>query len=67
MAKIWFRVGMEADVSEEELISLTKSKSEELMLEIIKRAELSGETYIPEKYNGCENYDNPDREINFQF
>lgn len=67
MARIWFRVGMEADISEEELISLMKGKSENLMIEIIKRAELSGETYIPEKYNGCEDYDNPDSEINFLF
>lgn len=67
MARIWFRVGMEADISEEELISLTKEKSEDLMTEIIKRAKLSGETYIPEKYNGCENYDNPDSEIGFLF
>lgn len=67
MERIWFRVGMEADVSEEELISLIKGKSEDLMIEIIKRAEISGETYIPEKYNGCENYDNPDVEIDFLF
>lgn len=65
--RIWFRVGMEAEISEEELIRLKECKSEDLMREIIKRAELSGETYIPEKYNGCEDYDNPDCEIDFLF
>ena len=67
MARIWFRVGMETDISEDELRDLIKNKPEELMAEIIKRAELSGETYIPEKYNGCEEYDNPDEEIVFIF
>lgn len=70
MAKIWFRVGMEADVSEEELDALKSGKyneAEALMEKIVKRAELSGETYIPEKYNGCEDYDNPENEVNFLF
>ena len=66
MPRIWFRVGMEAEISENELVSLMEEKSEELMMEIIKRAELSGETYIPE-YIGREDYDNPDSEINFMF
>ena len=71
MAKIWFRVGMEAEVSDKELGMLQHGQygeAEALMEQIIKRAELSGETYIPEKYNGCEEYDNPeDVEINFLF
>lgn len=67
MAKIWFRVGMEANVSEEELSILKKRNGGALMEEIIRRAELSGETYIPGKYNGCEDYDNPDDELDFLF
>lgn len=69
MARIWFRVGMEAEVTEKELEILkeTKFASGVLMQKIIERAELSGETYIPEKYNGCEDYDNLDVEISFQF
>ena len=65
MARIWFRVGMEVEISEEELVNLKLHKSEETMRKIINRAELSGETYIPEKYNGCEEYDNPETEIEF--
>lgn len=65
MKKIWFRVGMEVEISDDELMDL--QYSEELMKELISRAKLSGETYIPEKYNGCEEYDNPDSEINFLF
>ena len=67
MPRIWFRVGMEAEISEEELNALKAERSEELMEKIIKRAELSGETYIPEKWNGCETYDNPEKEIDFLF
>lgn len=68
MARIWFRAGYEAEVTEEELNTLKTEKSEELMEAIIKRAELSGETYIPAKYN-CflEDYDNPEEEVNFLF
>lgn len=65
MKKIWFRVGMEVEISDDELMDL--KYSEELMKELISRAELSGETYIPDKYNGCEEYDNPDSEISFIF
>lgn len=70
MAKIWFRVGMEAEVSEEELDVLKNGKyreAEALMEKIIERGKLSGETYIPGKYNGCEDYDNPEDEVNFLF
>ena len=67
MVKIWFRVGMEAKITKEELDALKVGNSEELMMEIIKRAELSGETYIPEKFDSCEDYDNPDKEIDFLF
>lgn len=78
MAKIWFRVGMEAEITEEEMNTLLVyigeadgerdvRKSHAIMEDIIKKAELSGETYIPEKNNGCEDYDNPKKEIDFQF
>lgn len=68
MARIWFRVGMEAGVTEAELDILKAGASEELMRKIIERAKLSGETYIPDKWNGCEDYDNPEgREIEFLF
>lgn len=70
MAKIWFRVGMEAEISEEELNVLmnTSFASGILMQKIIERAELSGETYIVGKNNGgVDDYDNPDEEISFLF
>lgn len=70
MAKIWFRVGMEAEITDEELNVLmnTSFASGILMQKIIKRAELSGETYIVGKNNGgVDDYDNPDEEISFLF
>ena len=70
MARIWFRVGMEAEVTDEELEILkgTKFASGILMQEIIERAELSGETYIVGKNcGGVDDYDNPDEEISFEF
>ena len=45
--KIWFRVGMEADITLDELKKL-KNGDEELAKEIIQRAELDGETYVPD-------------------
>ena len=76
MAKIWFRVGMEAEISEEEFNTLLVYsgqaegvrdviKAHAIIESIIKRAELSGETYLP--CNGCEDYDNPDGEVCFLF
>lgn len=55
--KIWFRVGMEADVTEEEMNTLLiysgqkegerePIKAHNIMEKIINGAELSGETYI---------------------
>lgn len=71
MAKIWFRVGMEAEISEEELDALqTKSYEEakKLMREIINKSELSGETYILGQNNGdVYDYDNPYEDISFSF
>ena len=45
--KIWLRVGMEAEITVDELEKL-KSGDEELAREIIQRAELGGETYVPD-------------------
>lgn len=79
MAKIWFRVGMEADVTEEEMKELLiyseqvegeydSEKAHTIMMDIIKRAELSGETYILGKNcGGVDDYDNPEEEVNFLF
>ena len=78
--KIWFRVGMEADVTEEEMnVLLVYSgqkdgerdviKAHSIMEKIIERAELRGETYILGKNNGgaADDYDNPDEEIDFLY
>ena len=45
--KIWFRVGMEADITVEELENL-RNGDEETMKKIIQKAELGGETYVPD-------------------
>lgn len=45
--KIWIRVGMEADITVEELEKL-KNGDEKLAREIIQKAEISGETYVPD-------------------
>lgn len=69
--KIWFRVGMEAEISEEEMKILSGNDNiaaPNMMKKIIERAELSGETYIVGQKYGCvENYNNPEEEINFVF
>lgn len=63
--KIWFRVGMEAEITQEELERLRRG-DERLMEQIINRGELSGETYIVGKDNGgVDEYDNPNEEISF--
>lgn len=71
MAKIWFRVGMEAEVSEEEmntLLNSSRTEAHSTMENIIKRAELSGETYILGKDCGAvDKYDNPKNDIDFLF
>lgn len=69
--KIWFRVGMEADITEEEMNMLLSNDGRmrhHVMYNIIKRSELSGETYIVGKNcGGVEDYDNSDEEICFEF
>jgi hypothetical protein len=76
--KIWFRVGMEADITEKEMNELLVysgqadgkrdvEKAHSIMESIIKRAELSGETYIVADNCGLDGYDNPDEEIDFLY
>ena len=77
--KIWFRVGMESDITEEEMnVLLVYSEQKEgeidvrkaysIMKRIIDRAELSGETYIVGQCDSdLYNYDNPEEEVNFLF
>lgn len=77
--KIWFRVGMEAEITDEEMEQLkvingqlpgklSVSQGYALMESIIERASLSGETYIVGKDSGgVDDYDNPEQEVNFLF
>lgn len=77
--KIWFRVGMEADITPEEMdVLLAYSgqidgesdcrKAYCIMEKLIKTGELSGETYILGKNNGgADGYDNPEEEITFLY
>ena len=58
--KIWLRVGMKADITVEELEKL-KSGDEELAKQIIQRARLSGETYVPDCDYNEEIYGNEDK------
>ena len=79
MAKIWFRAGYEANVTDEEMEALLiysgqkegETESEKaygIMESIIDRAILSGETYILGKDCGSvDDYDNPEKEISFLF
>ena len=64
--KIWIRVGMEADITQEELKEL-KSGNRELMLGIIQNAKLSGDTYVPFSDNNDEIYEDGDDYIEFEF
>lgn len=73
--KIWFRVGMEAEISNEEMNALIRyqkndkniDEAYEIMAQLIKKAKLSGETYILENGIGLSGYDNPEEEISFYF
>ena len=69
---IWFRAGMEAQISDEEMQILTnrtdRKKAYQLMIRIIGRSVLNGETYILGKAcSELDDYDNPDHEIIFDF
>ena len=78
--RIWFRVGMEADVSKEDMDVLliyggqkhgqvSDNDAYEVMKKIIQSGQLSGETYILGKNNvdNLVGYDNPNEEINFLY
>lgn len=76
MSRIWFRVGMECLVTEKEMSILTgpkktskeKKVAKKTMKRIIKRAVLSGETYVLGKIDsGIQGYDNPENEVVFYF
>lgn len=71
MKKIWFRVGMEATMSDREYDEMLKAQKENnhrllerIIDDLIGTGELSGETYIVGKNNGgVDEYDNPENEI----
>lgn len=74
MPKIWFRVGMEAEVSKEEMQILQKnsfnpdnSEAGKLMLEVINRNRVCGETYIPCDNGMMSSYSNPNEDVDFYF
>lgn len=76
MGKVWFRVGMESKISKSEILLLSKkdktrkekTRAQKLMRKIIKRATLSGETYIlGQEESDLQGYDNPPNEIVFYF
>ena len=64
--KIWIRVGMEADITVEELKSL-RNGDEEVMKKIIQRAEIGGETYVPDCDYNEGIYENGEDYIEFLF
>lgn len=79
MKKIWMRVGMEADLTDEQYEELLKAEGivggtvdlsgrDSIIKNMIKNATLSGETYIVGKnLGGVADYDNPDEEISTFF
>ena len=64
--KIWIRVGMEADITVEELENL-RNGDEETMKKIIQKAEISGETYVPDCDYNEGIYENREDYIEFLF
>lgn len=64
--KIWIRVGMEAEISIEDLKEL-KNGNKELMWNIIQDAELSGDTYVPYCDQNESIYDDGEDYIEFEF
>lgn len=64
--KIWIRVGMEADITKEELEKI-KNGDEEVMKSIIQKAELNGDTYVPYCDQNDIIYDNNEDYIEFLF
>lgn len=64
--KIWIRVGMEADVTADELKEI-KNGNKKLMWEIIQNAEVCGETYVPYCDPNEDVYEDDDDYIEFEF
>ena len=75
MKRIWIRVGMDVELTDEEYNDLLKANDdgnyirlERLFSHMIMNGAPSGETYIVGKNNGGINdYDNPDEEISVLF
>lgn len=71
MRTVWFRVGVEAEVTNDELnvlYSKDRGKAYELMINIIdNRIKPAGLGYMPAYNNGCEDYDNTNYDIDFCF
>ena len=69
--RLWFRVGMEATVTDEELAVLITDEPDEeahrVMRKVIDRAFLSGETYIVANNCPLSDYANPDYDVDFDF
>ena len=78
MKKMWARIGVEINLTDEEYEKFIKyangdaserETSESLFLQFLKNKEkthLNGESYFPDEIY-CEGYDNPEYEINFDF
>lgn len=64
--KVWIRVGMEADITAEELRKI-KNGDEETMKAIIYKAELNGDTYVPHCDRNENVYDDGEDYIEFEF
>ena len=75
MKRIWMRVGMDIELTDEEYNDLLKANEDRnyirldrLISRMIVNGAPSGETYIVGKNDGCpDNYDNPDEEISVNF
>lgn len=75
MKRIWMRVGMDVELTDEEYNDLLKANEDRnyirldrLISRMIVNGAPSGETYIFGKNNGCPgDYDNPDEDIEVLF
>ena len=75
MKRIWMRVGMDVELTDEEYNDLLKANEDgnfirldRLISRMIVTGAPSGETYIVGKDNGgVDDYDNPDEEISVLF
>lgn len=75
MKRIWIRVGMDVELTDEEYNDLLKANDDgnyirldRLISRMIINGAPSGEIYIVGKNDGCpDDYDNPDEEISVLF